>query len=796
MEFEKEALFKQLVSNSGMNLYLGAGFSTYAYNSDKESLPLGEVINKRLIDVFSLDKTRHFNLSKSCQKIKKDNKDALNRLLKETYTVKSYDERYAYLANLPIKNIITLNIDNLVEKIYEENTDSISLIDSKIYGSLEKTNSVNLYKIHGSVTYPMNYDMSFTERELTDLFLREKMLFETVSFKLATAPTIFWGIGILDNNTLDLICNSEVYSKSTNPKWIVIYPTEENLKYVEDFQEQGFYVIKADTMELIEYLHSMDLVKRRISKSKRDYADIFPKNYISDKLRKVSVRRPVIDFFAGSEPQISDILSNNVTRISYFDDVANMILSENTVLLTGIPGCGKSTLLLQLAFSDEIAGVKFWFNNITCQEAENLKKQLAHEKQTITIFIDNLYNNMEAFKVLREMSNVKLVLAERALNFDYIKRSFNIDSREIIDISNLCPEDVQKICKGMNRPSEDAVNLLSLNDNVSLLEIVFYASTNTLINERIRGYINDLRAFEDTNLKINLLELFALINYTSYCGVPCSMDMLLFYFDEDIDSYEDILYSLNKMTKIIVQYDDAEEEIVDQDYLIMRSKLFAERSLKLIDRITMAKVLNQFWNKINPHIIYRYDILKKRAYDADITTDVFNVKEGQNFYEKMFSINNSPFVKHQYAIFLLRKKQYDLAWNQIDQAYTESEKKVFTIANTHAVILFEMNIGAEVNSNEELALLKETMQKSFGTLEYCITQDVRINYHALVYARNTIRYCERFGIDQYSNKYISSSISQIEEILGRDEYMYIKIEKELKRLLTQLIEKKNSSTVA
>ena len=120
MEFEKEALFKQLVSNSGMNLYLGAGFSTYAYNSENESLPLGDAINRRLIDVFSLDKARNFNLSKSCQKIKKDNKDALIRILKDTYTVKSYDEMYAYLAEFPIKNIITLNIDNLVEKIMKK----------------------------------------------------------------------------------------------------------------------------------------------------------------------------------------------------------------------------------------------------------------------------------------------------------------------------------------------------------------------------------------------------------------------------------------------------------------------------------------------------------------------------------------------------------------------------------------------------------------------------------------------------------------------------------------------------
>lgn len=167
MEFEKEALFKQLVSNSGMNLYLGAGFSAYAYNSDKESLPLGNIINERLIEMFSLDKSRNFNLSKSCQKIKKDNKDALNRVLKEIYMVKSYDDRYAYLVDLPINNIITLNIDNLIEKIYEEKTDTISLIDSKVYGSLEKSNSVNLYKIHGSVTYPMTEDMSFTEKELS-----------------------------------------------------------------------------------------------------------------------------------------------------------------------------------------------------------------------------------------------------------------------------------------------------------------------------------------------------------------------------------------------------------------------------------------------------------------------------------------------------------------------------------------------------------------------------------------------------------------------------------------------------
>ena len=33
MRFEKEALFREMVSKTGMNLYLGAGFSVYAKNS-------------------------------------------------------------------------------------------------------------------------------------------------------------------------------------------------------------------------------------------------------------------------------------------------------------------------------------------------------------------------------------------------------------------------------------------------------------------------------------------------------------------------------------------------------------------------------------------------------------------------------------------------------------------------------------------------------------------------------------------------------------------------------------------
>ena len=475
MRFDKEELFKELAKKHGINLYLGAGFSVYAYNEDGENLPLGDEINRRLISLFSLDNSRKFNLSKTCQKIKSTNADMLEKKLKEIYTVTSFDDDYLKLTSLPIKNIITINIDNLVEKIYDSPESSMNISDTAIYGSLEREKVASLYKLHGSVTYPVGTKMSFTETELTDLFIRDRKLFETVSFKLATAPTIFWGTSLYDGNTMQLICNSEAYSKSSMQKWLVVYPGEENKDYIEDYEEQGFNIIEADTKDLINYLAKQSFA-RKYEDNKyiyTEYREKFPTSFICNELKKSGVKRPVVDFFAGAEPLVSDIVSNNVSKTSYYDILLETILKGNITLITGIPGCGKSTLLMQLALSDELGGRKFLFNNIIKQEAEKLVN-LVKDDNNVTVFIDNLYSNIDALNVLKEAKNVKLVLAERALNYEYVKRFLNISSDRIVDISELNKNDVQLICKSMNRSSSDAFDLMARNDNISLLEIVFY----------------------------------------------------------------------------------------------------------------------------------------------------------------------------------------------------------------------------------------------------------------------------------------------------------------------------------
>lgn len=793
MRFDNEALFVSLVSNYGMNLYLGAGFSVYADNETGEKLPLGNEINKHLIDVFGLKTNREYTLSKSCQKIKKDNKDALERLLKETYRVKSFDKMYTGLCRLPIKNIITLNIDNLVERIYEDESSTKTIADNNITGPLEKNNVVNLYKLHGSVTYPMGSDMSFTDKELTDLFVREPGLFNTVSLKLSSAPTLFWGTSFGDNDSLELICHSEIYSKSATPKWIVVYPSDNIEDTIEDLEDLGFNIVVADTKELMEYLCSLSFaastkVKKYVY---REYRENFPANFICNELEHSSVRRPVMDFFSGAEPVISDILSSNVKRTSYFNQILQTIFSKRVTLITGIPGCGKSTLLMQLAFGKEIDGRKFWFNSIIKQEAEKLVK-LVKDDKNVTVFLDNLYSNVDAFEVLKGSSNIKLVLAERALNYEYVKRFLSISSDAIVDVSNLAASDIQNICLSMNKSSSDAIALMEKNENISLLEIVFFASTNAQIKERISGYIKDLAEFKDEKLKIDLLELYTLVNYTSSCGIPATMDMLYFYFGDLIENYEDIIYALKKMNKIIVETTDEELKIDEsQDYLIMRSKLFAEKSIFLIPPEIFAHVLEKFLDKVSPHAIYRYDIFKRKAYDADFTCRAFSKTRGIQFYEKLLLQNSNPYVRHQYSIFLQRKGDMNLAWEQIDRAHTECQKKVFSIANTHAIIMFEKNMAVEAKNEKELDIQKNTIGRSFSTLEYCLSQDIRVSYHALTYARNATRYYEKFGKDEFSERYIDSATVQLNSIIDSKEYIYRPVLREMKTLLGELREIKS-----
>ena len=97
-------------------------------------------------------------------------------------------------------------------------------------------------------------------------------------------------------------------------------------------------------------------------------------------------------------------------------------------------------------------------------------------------------------------------------------------------------------------------------------------------------------------------------------------------------------------------------------------------------------------------------------------------------------------------------------------------------------------MAVDAKDKKELQMQKNTINRSFATLEYCMTQDIRVNYHALTYARNAVRYYEKFGKDEEAQNYIESAIKQLEIILESKEYIYRVTQREMKSLLQNLKE--------
>lgn len=785
MDFENENIFWQDEEKYGINLFLGAGFSVLARNYCDETLPCGSDIIKKVKDHFSLNDSGEVSLDKICTSIRKDSRNDLNEYLRELYKVKDYEPLYKNLKKLKLKNIITTNIDDLIEKIFYSDN---KLSDAHIEGPLERDDAILLHKIHGSISYPASESFSFTQEEIRNLFIRKNNTFINIVNKLVSKPTLYWGINLSDGNVLDLFLAAKNRFEHCK-KWILVHETTISEDKIEDLRDKGFYIIKGDTKSFLEM----------IGNRKKDFAISFPintgemlknefkNNYITNDLIKNSPRRPIKEFFSGAEPMFSDIKSNNIVKTTYYNKALDKIIKFNKVLIVGIPGSGKSTLLMQLACYDDIGGIKLYFKYLRKVDVEKIISIIKNEN--ITVFVDNISTDINAIELLAKNKNIKIVASERLINYETIRNHQLFGVEEIVDVSDLVDNDIKAISRALNR-NYLAKNVINANDRISLLEVVFSTySESTSMATKMKEYISELKKYHDALLKIDLVELFTLVLYVNWCGVPCSMDMLMLYFDDnETFNYNDIYYVISKMKNIIVdKYNYFEFD--EQDYYALRSRFFAEKSLKFIEQKTLSLVLNKFLEKVDEHAIVRYDIFKKKYFDADITSVAFNLSAGIEYYEKILANDNNIYIRHQYACFLQRKGELDLAWTQIDQAYTDSCKRVFTISNTHAIIMFEKNIKCKAFNNEDLNIIKRTIKNSFNTLEYCINNDLRVKYHVYTYAKHSIEYYNVYKIDDYSLEYLKFAKEHIFELLNSEKIFIPKFNRrELNEMLNKIHE--------
>lgn len=736
--------------NQGLNLFLGAGFSTYAYDCAGRKLPLGSILCDELINKFDCPKID--DLSKVCTIIDSSESENLKDYLISRFTVCSYDDCYDIFLNINSPRIFTTNIDDLISKVFSKSKKRFLNNVFKYGSSYNDSNAVDYIPIHGCIENAEEKFL-FNTQELASSFNSRRNAWTNLSIAAEQLSSLFIGYSFNDVGAIEALFNNFNNSSAQKNRWIVLHK-EDHASEVY-FKALGFKVIISDVKEFLLYLKTLTIVNNEKKGKKNDYInEIFPNAIVPKNVANIKIRS-IDEFFLGDTPIWSDILSSRIFATSHLDEIINIIEQKKNVIITGIPASGKSTLLLQAAKKISQTKRVLVFNDITINKSNIIKNEI---KSPTVIFIDNFTNDIDAFLNLSTNTLIKLVGFDRYYNVDILSHKLHTSKFEFYDISDLSNRDIQEIYKTIPSNMKKVPMITRKNDQdlPSIFEIVNYNINRSNLNER---YIPILKELEKTNSI--LLELLVMSCYLHACRTPVSFEVANAYLDDEITEYDEVI---NLMTSLKGMVNEVLGNIIDefdeQDYFQPRSQILAETIINQINNNIFNIVLNKFHKNVPRHIIPRFNVFKRYAYDAYYTIKAFgNWSDGLKFYETVFTYEKNPFVLQQCALYLLRKKKYSEAAIKIDKALQISKIRIFSIENTHAIILFKANINTKSMDSQT----REILDKSMNILKKCYQDDQRKTYHAIVFAEQSLEYFSIFG-DHTAKSYLQLSNQWLSEI--------------------------------
>ena len=746
MKIENENTFLAAL-NKGFNLFVGSGFSTLANDQQGQQLPIGSQLCDELIKNFNTPDS--LNLAQIATILKASHRAEFQSYLEKRFRVGDFDKRYQIIEKLPIRAIFTTNIDNLLHEVYKNGTTSY-LNDLDLRGStFSDRNAIDLVNLHGSVLDDSR-ELTFDPTDLASAFAREPDRWHYLVQALESAPTLFCGYSLADAGTLQSLHPSAANGRDLSDKWITVLPgTDEGT--IQYFRALKFQIIECDIIQLLEYFaeHARPAVAGSPTLSTWE---LFPEWTIPD-AGSVPVR-PIFDYFRGAPPTWYDIYSGQLSTTSHHARVRDALNSGQHTLITGIPGSGKTTLMMQVLKDFPFAGHKLFCEAPTQEKAQLILNRLDGSRALIGI--DNFADDLDGVNVLVGASNVQILGCDEIYWLEIVSHRLPRGKMRVIDVTDLLEEDTQSIIGRIPsdiRKSSTSGRPRSGEQSRSIFEIVV---SNIYLSTLAARYGAVLRTLDQQDPQ--LLDCLLVCAYVHSCRTPISLDMLVAFFrDTDIKATQFGVLR-NRLRGLVVDYvGDLDDGV--QDYYAPRSTLVSQAVIRQASSRRLKSVITRFHKQVSSYRIHRYDVFRRRAFAHDLMRRVFDDwEEGMSFYRECYSRERTAYVLQQGALYLSSKRRYQEAFQMIDESLSVSNHRIPSIRNSHAVILFEANIGRPETSG----IVKQTLQESMDILKECHAYDQRKAYHAQVFADHSLRYDGRFGRAE-AQDYLEMALSWLKE---------------------------------
>ena len=749
LQIEEKNTFDKALK-TGISLFLGAGFSVLAKDKQGNNLPCGSELLENLKGRFP--KIAAFNdLSKVSTVLEKSMvSDEFKEYLTSRFTVNEYDRLYQNMTKINIKNIFSTNIDDLIFKVWENDNRSQHYINNTLnLGESNDRFAINYFPVHGCVLNP-DKEYIFSNIKIASAYSSQDGSWESLKLTVSSAPILFWGWSFNDSDIIEAIYSSRGKMVDDNiRKWIVLHNPKEF--EVEFYKSLNFSIIIADTEQLLKYFEEITFEQDVKITNKINV----PEQYqVPSAIKGASY--PVESFFMGDIPRWSYIYSGQIIKTHHYKKITDLIHSEKDIIVIGIPASGKTTLLMQLASGIESEKPKHILHTPATTEVDRYCKMVGNEK--VMVFVDNCLNDYNALMQLMKKPNIQVIGFERDNRYESIAYRL-IENRlgfELYDVSEVNEQDISRIINSIPKGMY-AGKRIALKDN-TIFETIRKHTKVPVMEDRFAEVLRDLYSYDE-----KATELFLMISYVHSCGVPVSYDMIYSYSEKE--DYQDVYNDIKNIGKLITgcYHQDfgflGEIGLDDQDYYKCRTRYLAELIIQKVPNYKLMRlVLNKFVERVPTFKICRYDIFKSSAFDADIVTRYFTqYDDGIEFYKKCLEIEDSAFMYQQIALYASRKRKYSDAFRWIDKAKNCEKRNIFSIRNTHAIILFNANIGKE---NEDGSVIA-TLHQSLEILKDCYKNDLRKGFHARIFGELVLKLYETYGYDEVE-KYIETANKWLE----------------------------------
>lgn len=764
------------VLRTGISFFLGAGFSVLAQDKKGNMLPCGDRLLDEIKTIFP--KVADFSdLSKVSTVLEKSiEKETFRKYLSERFTVHKYDELYNNLINIKINNIFSTNIDDLVFKVWENNLNSNQYINNTLaMGENGNVNVINYYPVHGCV---LNHDRDyiFSNIKIASAYSAQNGSWESLKLTVSSSPIIFWGWSFNDSDIIEAIYSS--YGKKVDDnsrKWVVLHEPEDY--EIAFYKSLNFSIINAGTKELLEYLGTVGGEEREETGKILNV----PKQYqIPSMIKEASY--PIKNFFEGDIPRWSYIFSEQIIKTHHYKKIEDLIHGGKNVIVIGVPASGKTTLMMQLASGIDSDRQKHILYAPTLMEVRKYISLIGNEK--VLVFIDECLNDYHILMELKNKRNIQIIGFERDNKYESIVHRLieNKFQYELYDVSDIDEQDITRIIESIPK-SIYTGRIVELRDK-TIFETIRKHTNIPVMEERFATALRELYSYDQV-----ATELFLMISYVHSCGVPISYDMIYSYLEEhDYQKVYDVIRRVGKMVTLCYDQDFGflgELDFEDQDYYKCRTRFLSELIMKRVPNYKLMRImLNKFVEKVPSFKICRFDLFKNSAFDADLVTRYFTkYEEGIDFYNKCLEIEDSAFVYQQMALYASRKRKYKDAFMWIDKAKNCVKSNIFSIRNTHAIILFNANINKENSDGSVVA----TLHQSLEILQDCYKNDLRRGFHARIFGELILKLHDTYGYDEVE-KYVGVANEWLEKEMKSINNGVSSIKK-MREIQTEIVEK-------